>query len=115
MGTKKDQQIREEVEKTIQMMDRIERAKTDPHFFTRLKAKISSREEERTLSWGFLPRPSISIAVLILLVIMNIVTVFHYRNEFANTSADSQEDIEVLVGEYQLEAPIVYELETDEQ
>jgi len=114
MEPKKDQQIREEVEKTMRMLDRIERAKTDPYFFSRLKAKINSREEE-TFSPGLFPRPSIGIAVLMLLVILNIVTVFHYGNEFANTNTDSQEEIEVLVGEYELEAPIVYELETNEQ
>ncbi len=48
----KEDRIRENVEKTLEMIDRLEAPKAGPYFYTRLEAELRSREKE---SRGWLP------------------------------------------------------------
>lgn len=48
----KEDRIRENVEKTLDMIDRLEAPKAGPYFYTRLEAELRSREKE---SRGWLP------------------------------------------------------------
>lgn len=41
----KEDRIREKVEKTLEMIDRLESPKAGPYFYTRLEAELRSREK----------------------------------------------------------------------
>lgn len=71
----KEDRIREKVEKTLEMMDRLEAPKAGPYFYTRLEAELRSREKE---SRGWLPdilaAGRLRAVLVILLLLINVIS-----------------------------------------
>ncbi|MCP4402168.1 MAG: hypothetical protein GY801_33305 [bacterium] len=69
------ERIRQEVEKTLQCFDGIEKIEPRPFFFTRLKARINSTDAEKKRvkqsGWGF---AALRPALLSLLIVLNFVS-----------------------------------------
>lgn len=105
---KNKEEIYKEVEKTMHALDGAERAATDDYFFSRLEAKIENRKDdsvESVLSWSF--------AAVMLVIFINMITLFYYAGgEFNNLRADS-EDITAIAEEYYLTVPSVYDYEQE--
>lgn len=72
--------IQQEVEKTLQSLDGIERAEVRPFLFTRIKARMLRKN-----GWGkissFISRPVIALAVLLPVIVINAVVVFNRGSE----------------------------------
>ena len=69
--TPKDK-IQQEIEQTLQCLDGVKRAESNPFLFTRIQARMnkkSSRWEERTFS--FISKPAIAIAIVVLVMAVN--------------------------------------------
>lgn len=67
--------IRENVEKTLEMIDRLEPPKPGPYFYTRLEAELRRREKE---SYGRLPAKyglaRLRPALVTLLLLINVIS-----------------------------------------
>jgi len=108
---KNEKRINREIEKTMQSLDNIKPAGTDPYFFSRLEAKLENRKSpnltETVFGWG--------IAALILIIVMNVMSVLYYTN--SNTDADnitaneetSRDYITAIADDYALTPSTVYE------
>lgn len=66
--------IKEEIQKTLKTIEKIERVKGNPYFFTRLKAKLEKENpvlKKKRWFWN----PSIHWAMLMLLLVLNVCVV----------------------------------------
>lgn len=67
-----DQNIRREVERTMESLEGLKRAETDPFFYTRLMARLERTETNVWNRWmEFLSRPAVSLGLLFLFLLMN--------------------------------------------
>ena len=81
----KKEKIMQEVEKTLQAIDRIPELDTDLFLFTKLKTKIEGDSVSQIKnSWfGFKP----AIAAVALILIINIITTFYFFKTTDSTAA----------------------------
>lgn len=102
--------VQKEVNETMKALDGLERASTDDYFFTRLEARMSSKEEKGAwvpgLSWG--------IAAVLIILFINSVTLLSLTGSESYSDEMSDEEITALAEEYALTVPSLYEQETDE-
>src|SRR5262245_45431326 len=67
-----NEKIQQEIEKTLQSLDGVQRAESNPFLFTRIKARMSKQRSggwERTFS--FVSRPVVALAVVVLVMAIN--------------------------------------------
>jgi hypothetical protein len=98
------QRIEDEVNKTMESLEGIEKATQDAFFFTRLKTKMDRESSPSPSVLDFLLKPQLSLAVLGVLVLLNVGVLLSLRQS-ATTSGlrDRDSMIEQLATEYQLE------------
>jgi len=99
--------IQEEVEKTLNSLDGIQRAAANPYLFTRIKARLEGEEKS---FWGrsltFLSRPSVAVPAIVLTILINTAVFFEFRSEKVQTPP---EDEQAFASEYNLSVNTIYE------
>ena len=100
--------IQQEVEKTLQSLDGVQRAEANPYLFTRIKARM-----EKNTSWehisSFVSRPVIAFATLLLIMAINAFVLFSTgKNEGTGTGEIAVTDI---ADEYNSSATTIYDYE----
>jgi hypothetical protein len=73
--------MEDRLEAALNSLDGIRRAAPQPYFFTRLKARISSREGEWGKIAGFISRPVYALAMICIVLFVNTWIVFDNGNE----------------------------------
>jgi len=69
---KSREQIQNEVERTLESLDGLERAETTPFFYTRLMARLETAPVGVWNQWmAFIARPVVSLSILFLFLLMN--------------------------------------------
>lgn len=82
----KQKRVQEEVEKTMSLLDRMENLEAGPYFYTRIEARLRSKErEEKTKLLGFLGARVLKPALLLLLLMINLISVFFFLKESGDT------------------------------
>lgn len=95
----KNENIEQEIERTLLCFDEAERLKADPFFYTRLQTRIKDLEERKGFSLqGLLNVKVLRPALLTLVIVMNIVTTFvvfqkvdrqtDYRDQYLTSFAE---------------------------
>jgi len=100
--------IQQEIEKTLQSLDGVQRAEANPYLFTRIKARM-----EKNTSWerisSFVSRPVIAFATLLLIMAINAFVLFSSgKNEGTGTGEIAVTDI---ADEYNSSATTIYDYE----
>ena len=72
-----DDNIQNEINKTLQSLEGVKRAEANPFLFTRLQARMQSSESLVGKIISFISRPVIAIAILILVMAVNAWSVFN--------------------------------------
>jgi len=104
MNNKK--RIQEEVEKTLESLDGIERAGSSPYLFTRIKARLEKEEKSFwSMALTFISRPSVAVPAIVLTILINTAIFFEFRSERVQTPQDE----EVFASEYNLSDNTIYE------
>lgn len=71
----KKKRIEQEVEETLAVMDRLDRLEAGPYFYTRVQARMRSRDKEKT---GIIPGPGwwsiLKPVMMTLLLLVNLVS-----------------------------------------
>ena len=96
---RREMNINDEVEKTLQALDGVERMEANPYFYTRLNQRIQDEKTETSrppLIFSKLWQP----ALLAVLVIFNVYT--FVQVDGANGSETAQDGVSVLMQEYQI-------------
>ena len=88
-------QIQQEVDKTLESLDGIQRAQANPYLFTRVKAAL---QKEVSGPWAtaiqFMGRPVVAIATIIIVLMINIAVFFTVRSHVI------EEDQQLYASEY---------------
>jgi hypothetical protein len=98
---KSQNNIDREVDKTMNALDGLAPAKTDPFFYSRLSAKLENRdqtEHEESFSFGF----AFSMAAVILFLSLNVASFTFYDNMFVQDDVQQEEFIDEMAYEYQV-------------
>lgn len=104
---KNENDIHREVEKTMHSLDGLEPAATDDSFYSRLQARMESREEpEYSLAWG--------IAAGLIILLMNVLSVLYFVDSSSSADTISQEELTAFAETYALTTPVIYELNSEE-
>lgn len=98
---KSQKNIDREVDKTMNALDGLEPAKTDPFFYSRLSAKLENRDQtdqEESFSFGF----AFTMAAVIIFLTLNIASITLYGDQFVDEDAVQQEFVDEIAYEYQV-------------
>ncbi len=104
-----DKHIEEQVEKTLQAFDQIERARPKPFLYTRLQARLENKARP-TLEMGVLSPvyQRLAVIMILLVIVFNIYTVTRF---FINPATDTLSNSEQLfVEEYYPSTPTLYNI-----
>ena len=104
--------IDEQIEKTLNSLEGIRPAETDPYFLSRLKARM---EKESTSNnpegiWEFLLQPRMSLSIACFLIIVNIGLLIWSANKPAAQQKNRTALLEMVASDYALNASPYQEL-----
>ena len=100
------EKIQQEIEQTLQCLDGVKRAESNPFLFTRIQARMnkrSSRWEERTFS--FISKPAIAIAIVVLVMAVNGWALWGGTGSNENLTADNA-NVSEFANEYNVVASV---------
>lgn len=83
-----NENIQNEVERTLQSLDGIRRVEANPFLFTRIKARMQKRNGWETVT-AFISKPVVAFATLIIVMVVNGWTLFNPAVENTNTQNES--------------------------
>lgn len=66
-----DRNIQELVDKALQSLDQVERARANPFLYTRVQARLEALHSPWEQTLGFITRPVVAIALVILVLLAN--------------------------------------------
>jgi hypothetical protein len=99
--------IQEEVEKTLNSLDGLQRAVANPYLFTRIKARLENEEKS---FWGraltFISRPSVAVPAIVLTILINTAIFFEVKPDKVQTPQDEEQ---AFASEYNLSDNTIYE------
>src|SRR4030095_6094165 len=99
--------IQEEVEKTLNSLDGLQRAAANPYLFTRVKARLENDEKS---FWGraltLISRPSVAVPAIVLTILINTAIFFEFKSEKVQTPQDEEQ---AFAREYNLGDNTIYE------
>ena len=101
--------IKHEIENTLQSLDGIKRAEANPFLFTRIKARMQKQSGWENLI-SFISKPAVALAVLIIVMAINGLTLFNTPADNSNTGNESFATTD-LDDEYSLASTTNYDYE----
>ena len=101
------EKIEQEIGQTLQCLDGVKRAESNPFLFTRIQSKInkkSSRWEERTFS--FLSRPAIAVGIVVVVMAVNGWALWGNSGPGSNETASADTSVYELANDYNVVASV---------
>ena len=92
------------LEEHLQVLDEMQAVGTDGFFYTRLRARLEAGQAGE--EWGFKLRPSLAIAALSLLLVLNGFLLFQYTK--SNNKQDSAYSIQRFTTDYNQSIESIY-------
>lgn len=100
------EKIEQEIGKTLESLDGVQRAKSNPYLFTRIKARMdrSSSPWERTFS--FVSKPLVALAILVLVMTINGWVIFGNNTKEVIAEPNNNTAFSELASEYNTVASV---------
>ena len=99
--------IQEEVEKTLNSLDGIQRAVANPYLFTRVKARLEKQERSFwSKALTLIARPSVAVPAIVLTILINTAIFFEFNSERLQIPQDEEQ---AFASEYNLSDNTIYE------
>lgn len=92
--------IQEEISKTLQSLDGVEKAKANPFLFTRIKQRMQLQENGWGKMGSFVSRPVVAIALLVLVMAVNTWSVFNSVSGDTIIENDNTNSSEIASADY---------------
>ena len=101
----KKQKIEQEVQRTLESFDQAERLKSNPFFYTRLKAQIDnlSTEKRKLRGWGSV-WGVLKPALLFLIIALNIVTATLFLKNRSHNYSNREQLLDAFAQELTLDS-----------
>lgn len=96
---KKEEKIREEVEKTLNTFDNIEKLEENPYLFLRVQTEI---EGLRTKDKGSLKGNILKPVILFLILVVNVLTAVFFLNSESEAASTRQTYLSAISSEYSI-------------
>ncbi len=100
--------IQQEVERTLNSLDGIQGAASNPYLFTRVKARLEKHEKN---FWGtalaFISRPAVAVTTILIAIFINAVVFYESRSEQPTQSASEGEQL--FANDYNLTDNTIYD------
>ena len=99
--------MEQEVDKTLNSLEGLQRAAPTPFLFTRVKASLENDEKSRwTLALAFISRPSVAFATILITLFVNAIIFFEFKSESAQASGEGEQ---LFANEYNLANNNIYD------
>jgi len=98
----KDQKIKDEVEKTLNVFDQLEKIEASQFIYTKIKAKIESSSTEKKGLLSVNKRKLIMAAVMIIVIFLNTFSILHYLQSNSQNSNNQAEYLSAFAQQYSL-------------
>jgi hypothetical protein len=72
-----EKNIQQEIERTLQSLDGIQRAEVNPYLYTRIKARMQKDTGSWEKAFSFISRPIVALTILVLVMAINGLTLFN--------------------------------------
>ena len=105
MKSNQEEDIEKKVADTLSSLDNVERARVNPFFFARMKAKMQA-EKGGFGSLFVSPQFSMAVASVILLLCLNFYIMISYEVD----NSTQPDEVSAFIDGYQIEIGTVYEL-----
>jgi len=113
---KNKQQIEQEIDKTLESLDGIQRAVANPYLFTRIKASLQKQDKSFwELATGLIARPVFAIATILLIIVINLTLFFQSQGGQTSTTTTGQEGEQLFASEYNLSGTTIYDATVEPQ
>ena len=107
------QQIQQEVDKTLNSLEGIQRATANPYLFTRIKASLQKEEKSYwTKAFIFISKPAVAVTAVVIAIFINAAVFFESGTK---TNQTSQESEQLFASEYNLSSDSIYDATIDQQ
>lgn len=100
------------IEEMLNSLDDIQRAKPQPYFYTRLKARLGRDQKEWGGIAGFISRPVYALAMICVVLLMNTWIVVRESNIDTKKGSSLQATTDQLPDEYNVAVNSFYDYET---
>ena len=107
--------IEKQVDETLNSLDGIQRASSNPFLFTRIKEQLNRKEKG---AWGFatrvITRPVFAITAVVIIVLIN-VAIFSQKQPDSVQTTTTQDGEQLFASEYNLGSSTLYDENMDQQ
>ena len=108
---KNSNRIEKEVDRTLESLEGLSRAEANPYLFTRVKSRLEQDEKSIwSTAIGFIGKPAIAIAAILLLVILNASVAL---KSGSSPRQAGQEAEQIFASEYNLADTAIYDTTID--
>ena len=90
--------IQEKINKTLDVLDKVEKIETDPFFYTRLSARLEKQESKPGFDWLF-ETPLLKPILVGFVLVVNIISISHFVTAESTVLTDD-EIVEMFNEEY---------------
>ena len=100
------EKIQQEIEQTLQCLDGVKRAGSNPFLFTRIQARMAKKDGALERTFSFISKPIIAMAILLLVMAVNGWALLGSgSNENSNGDNDNA-NVSELANEYNVVASV---------
>jgi hypothetical protein len=105
---KSKEHIQNEVEKTLNSLDGIQRATSNPYLFTRVKASLEKDEKNFwSTAVAFISKPTVAVTTILIAIFINAAVFYESRSEQPSQSASEGEQL--FASDYNLSDNTIYD------
>jgi hypothetical protein len=99
--------IEQEVDKTLNSLEGLQKATPGLYMFTRVKARLERGEKNFwTIAWAFLCRPAVAFTTIIAALFINIIIFFEFRSDSSQSAGEGEQ---LFANEYNLVNNTIYD------
>lgn len=108
------QKIQQKVEETLNSLDDVKQATSNPFLFTRIKARLEREEKGFWIrAFSFISRPAIAVSAIVIIIFINAAVFLEFSSEKGQEAPDENE--QVFANEYNLSSNTIYDSTIEQQ
>jgi hypothetical protein len=101
------ERIQQEVDKTLNSVEGIQKASANPYLFTRIRARLERHEKSfwsRAIT--FISRPAIAVATVVVAIFINTAVFFESKSESTQSTTEGEQ---LFANDYNLTDNTIYD------